>query len=125
MQAFRIQNDSSGKSYFEEGVLPEHIDIKSQRFIVATAIEEYQKHQHQAPRFQYVITLKGKLRFTTSDAKSFIIEPGIILIAKDTSGEGHSWEVMEGNEWHRIYIVPNQEDDDCFVLNADVSNSTN
>lgn len=115
MRAFRIQNDALGKSYFEEGTLPEHFEIKSERFVIETKIEEYQKHQHQAPRFQYVVTLKGKLRFTTSDKKQIIIEPGIILIAKDTFGEGHSWELIEGDEWHRIYIIPNQNDVDAFI----------
>lgn len=117
MRAFRIQNDSLGKSYFEEGTLPEDLDIKSERFIISSKIEEYQKHQHQAPRFQYVVTLKGKLRFTTSDDKQFIIEPGTVLVAKDTFGEGHSWELIEGEEWNRIYIVPNQKADDLFIPN--------
>ncbi len=116
MKAFRIQHDSLGNSYFEEGTLPEHFSIKSERFIIDTQIEEYQKHQHQAPRFQYVVTLKGKLRFTTSDGKHFIIEPGIILIAKDTKGEGHSWEIIDGDEWHIIYIVPNENANDEFIV---------
>ena len=119
MRAFRIQNDSLGNSYFEEGNLPEYVSIKSERFIIQTKIEEYQKHQHPAPREQYVITVKGKLRFTTSDQRQFIIEPGIILIAKDIHGDGHSWELLEGDEWYRIYIVPEQNSDDAFVACQD------
>jgi len=119
MRAFRIQSDNLGKSYFEEGVLPEHFNLNSDHFFIATGIEDYQKIQHPAPRYQYVVTLKGKLEFTTSDGKSFILEPGIILIAKDTEGEGHSWKLVESEEWHRIYIVPNQNDDDGFIINED------
>lgn len=119
MRAFRIQNDTLGKSYFEEGVLPEHFNLKSDHFFIATSIENYQKRQHPAPRYQYVVTLKGKLEFTTSDNKSFILEPGIVLIAKDTEGEGHSWKLLDGEEWHRIYIVPNQDADDGFIINED------
>lgn len=119
MRAFRIQNDTLGKSYFEEGVLPEHFYLKSDHFFIATGIEDYQKRQHPAPRYQYVVTLKGKLEFTTSDNKSFILEPGIVLIAKDTEGEGHSWKLLDGEEWHRIYIVPNQDADDGFIINED------
>ncbi|WP_264521741.1 hypothetical protein [Flavobacterium sp. N1994] len=115
MRAFRLLNDSVGNSYFEEGVLPEYLSIPSERFIIQTKIEEYQKHQHPAPRVQYVVTLKGKLRFTTSDGKQFILEPGIILVAKDIHGEGHSWEIIEGEEWHRIYIIPDEKEDDKFV----------
>ena len=115
MRAFRIKNDSLGNSYFEEGTLPEYFSIQSERFVIETKIQEYQKHQHPAPRVQYVVTLKGKLRFTTSDGKQFILEPGIILVAKDIHGEGHSWEIIEGKEWHRIYIIPNQNSADEFV----------
>jgi len=117
MRAYRIENDNLGNSYFEAGSLPEYLSIASQRFIIQTKVEEYQMHQHKAPRFQYVVTLIGKLRFTTSDGNQFIIEPGIILVAKDIHGEGHSWELIEGEEWHRIYIIPNQNADDAFVAN--------
>ncbi len=116
MRAYRIQNDSLGNSYFEVGTLPEYFSIASERFVIETKIQEYQKYQHPAPRFQYVVTLKGKLRFTTSDRKQFILEPGIILVAKDIHGEGHSWEIIEGEEWHRIYIIPNQNAEDAFVV---------
>lgn len=120
MRAIRIQNDSLGNSYFEEGTLPEYYSIESERFVIETQIQEYQKHQHPAPRVQYVVTLKGKLRFTTSDGKQFILEPGIILVAKDIVGEGHSWEIIEGDEWQRIYIIPNQNAKDEFVVNESI-----
>ena len=116
MRAFRLLNDSLGNSYFEKGSLPEYFSINSERFVIETKIAEYQKHQHPAPRVQYVVTLKGKLRFTTSDGKHFILEPGIILVAKDIQGEGHSWEIIEGDEWQRIYIIPNQNAEDEFVI---------
>ena len=63
MRAFRIQSDTFGKSYFEEGDLPEHFNLKSDHFFIATGIEDYQKRQHPAPRYQYVVTLKGKLEY--------------------------------------------------------------
>ena len=116
MKAFRIQNDSLGNSYFEEGSLPEYFSMDCERFIIQTKVEEYQKHQHAAPREQYVVTLKGKLQFTTSDGKQFVLEPGIILVAKDIHGEGHSWELIEGDEWHRIYIIPNRNAEDYFSV---------
>lgn len=119
MRAFRIQNDSTGNSYFEKGSLPEGFSIHSECFVIQTKIEEYQKHQHTAPRVQFVLTLKGKLRFTTSDGKQFVLEPGIILVAKDIYGEGHSWEIIEGTEWHRVYIVPTQNSEDAFIVESE------
>ena len=116
MKAFRLLNDEKGNSYFEKGTLPEYYKIEVEYFNIQTKIEPYQQHQHTAPRYQFVITLKGKLEFTTSDEKQFIIEPGIILIAEDTEGKGHSWKIIEGNSWERIYIVPNQTAFDHFEL---------
>ena len=115
MRAYRIQNDSLGNSYFEVGTLPEYFSIASERFVIETKIQEYQKYQHPAPHFQYVVTLKGKLRFTVSNSESFIIEPGIILVAKDTEGEGHSWEILDGDQWHRVYVVPHANAEDHFI----------
>ena len=115
MKAIRLLNDENGDSYFETGTLPQYAKIEVDYFDIQTKIDPYQQRQHTAPRYQYVITLKGKLEFTTSNGKQFIIEPGIILIAKDTKGKGHSWRIIEGENWERIYIVPNQDALDNFV----------
>jgi quercetin dioxygenase-like cupin family protein len=115
MKAIRLLNDVNGNSYFEVGTLPEYHKIEVEYFNIQTKIEPYQQHQHKAPRYQFVVTLKGKLEFTTSEGKTFIIEPRIILIAKDTHGEGHSWKIIEGDEWQRIYLVPNQNQLDNFI----------
>ena len=118
MKAYKLINTPDNKSAFEEGTVPELTHVKVSHFFVQTNIEEYQKHAHPAPRYQYVITLKGKLKFTVSDGSSFIIEPGILLIANDLKGEGHTWEILEGNEWHRMYIVlPNHDSPDYFKVN--------
>jgi quercetin dioxygenase-like cupin family protein len=115
MKAIRLLNDVHGNSYFEKGTLPEYHKIAVDYFNIQTKVEPYQQIQHTAPRYQFVVTIKGKLKFTTSEGESFIIEPGIILIAKDTEGEGHSWELIEGEVWERIYIVPTQNDLDYFI----------
>jgi hypothetical protein len=115
MKAYKLINTKGDNCAFLEGVVPENILVKANYFFTQTNIEEYQKHAHPAPRYQFVITLKGKLKFTVSDGSSFIIEPGIILIAKDLLGKGHSWELIEGNEWQRLYIVLPPEASDQFA----------
>lgn len=116
MKAIRLLHDDLGNSYFQKVTLPEYHKIEVEYFNIQTKIEPYQQRQHTAPRYQFVVTLKGKLEFTTSEGATFIIEPGIILVAKDTEGEGHSWKIIEGEIWERIYIVPKQNDFDHFVL---------
>jgi quercetin dioxygenase-like cupin family protein len=115
MKAFRLININQQESGFEEGSIPELQHIATNYFFAQTTIEAYQLVAHPAPRYQFVITLKGKLKFTVSNGDSFIIEPGIILIAKDTTGGGHTWELLEGEEWQRIYIVPESDTNDYFT----------
>ncbi|MCW3075398.1 MAG: hypothetical protein JWO32_7, partial [Bacteroidetes bacterium] len=80
-------------------------------------IDNYQLFPHPAPRYQFVITLKGRLKFTVSNGASFILEPGIVLVAKDLEGVGHRWEIIEGSEWLRVYIVPDPFAPDFFIEN--------
>ncbi|MCZ2082966.1 MULTISPECIES: hypothetical protein [unclassified Kaistella] len=92
------------------------LKIKSTEFWFAIKIDSWQIGTHIAPRKQFVITLSGKLKFTTSDGLSFIVEPGIVLLAEDINGEGHTWEMIEGHEnWHRIYIPIIDESEVYFV----------
>lgn len=114
--AIRLLRDASGESYFEKGIIQTDLKIKSTEFWFANKIDSWQIGTHIAPRKQFVITLSGKLKFTTSDGLSFIVEPGIVLLAEDINGEGHTWEMIEGHEnWHRIYIPIIDESEVYFV----------
>lgn len=114
--AIRLLQNASGESYFEKGIIQTDLKIKSTEFWFANKIDSWQIGTHIAPRKQFVITLSGKLKFTTSDGLSFIVEPGIVLLAEDINGEGHTWEMIEGHEnWHRIYIPIIDESEVYFV----------
>ncbi len=115
MKAFKLININGTDSSFEEGTMFESTNIPVNYFFIKSGFEKYQLSPHPAPRYQFVITIKGRLRFTVTNGDSFIVEPGILLIADDLEGEGHSWEIIEGNEWHRIYIVPDKNSDDYFT----------
>jgi quercetin dioxygenase-like cupin family protein len=114
MKAFRLINTNGTDSFYEEGTISELIHIPANYFVIQTGIEHYELSSHPAPRYQFVITVKGKLQFTVTNGDTFIIEPGVVLIAKDLKGKGHTWKIIEGNEWHRIYIVPDTNADDYF-----------
>ena len=115
MKAIKLININTNDSSFIEGTVPELKSIKADHFIIQTKIENYELPAHPAPRHQYVITLKGKLKFTVTNGDTFIIEPGIILIADDLNGKGHTWEIIDGKEWERVYIVPVVGGGDEFV----------
>ena len=80
--------------------------------------EEWEKNAHPAPRKQYVITLKGKIKFKVSDGSTFIIEPGTILLAEDLKGKGHSWDMVNSKEWERLYVPIAEGADNLFVKNT-------
>ena len=116
MKAFKLINTADDQCAFQEGSLSLMTPIPATYFFAQTHIDAYEKHPHSAPRYQFVVTLKGKLKFTVSNGSSFIIEPGVILIANDLTGQGHIWELIEGEEWHRIYIVPPPGSEDHFRI---------
>ena len=114
--AIRLLRDADGESYFEKGTVQTDFKIQSIEFWFANEIDSWQIGTHTAPRKQFVITLSGKLKFTTSNDLSFIVEPGIVLLAEDIDGDGHTWEMIEGHEnWHRIYIPIVDEATSSFI----------
>lgn len=114
LKAIRLINIEADKCTFETGKIPTHQHINAGYFFAQTAVSILENIPHPAPRRQYVITIKGKLRFTVSNGETFIIEPGIILIANDTKGLGHTWEIVDGNEWERLYIPLEADANDYF-----------
>jgi hypothetical protein len=115
LKAIRLINIEEDKCAFEIGKIPIRQHINANYFFAQTDVSTLENIPHPAPRRQYVITLKGKLRFTVSNGETFIIEPGIVLIANDTAGAGHTWEIVDGNEWERIYIPLDEGTDDYFI----------
>ncbi|WP_022822630.1 hypothetical protein [Hymenobacter norwichensis] len=103
IKAIQLINTPDGRCTFEVGKLPVQAHIAATYFFGKTEVSNEHK-PHPAPRAQFVVTLKGKLRFTVSSGDTFILEPGIILLAEDTQGPGHSWELLEGETWERLYI---------------------
>lgn len=111
--AIKLINTADNHSAFIRGSIPSLAKISSENLYFSNTFEEWQKGVHPAPKKQYVVTMKGKLKFKVSDGSTFIIEPGTVLLADDTQGEGHSWDIIEGKEWVRVYIPVG--DNDRFV----------
>jgi hypothetical protein len=117
--AVRLVNNPDGTSNFEIGRIPTLKQMNTTAFWISTTTEEWEKEVHTAPRKQYVVTLKGKIRFKVSNGSTFHIEPGIILLAEDVEGEGHSWEIEEGEQWERLYIPIADNADDFFIQDSE------
>ena len=115
LKAIRLINLENENCAFETGKIPVLQNIKASYFFAKTDVSSLEGIPHAAPRRQYVITIKGKLKFGVTNGETFIIEPGIILIANDTAGIGHTWEIVDGDEWERIYIPLEEDTDDLFI----------
>nr|WP_235319701.1 hypothetical protein [Pectobacterium fontis] len=114
LPAIKLINTPDNHSAFVRGSIPSLEKFSSENIYFSNTFEEWQKGVHPAPRTQYVVTMRGKLKFKVSDGSTFIIEPGTVLIADDTKGEGHSWDIIDGNEWVRVYI-PIINNNDHFI----------
>jgi quercetin dioxygenase-like cupin family protein len=94
-----------GQSHVEETTIPLGV------VQAATAVEFKETAAgsaldwHTAPRVQYVITLTGTLEFTTRDGETFILHPGDVLLAADTTSSGHRWRLIDDQPWRRVYVV--------------------
>lgn len=115
IRAIRLFNTNETDCTFETGRIQTRNKIDAGYFFCQTGTGDLENIPHPAPRRQFVVTLKGRLKFTVTNGNTFILEPGIILIAEDTSGPGHTWEVTDGNEWERIYIPLDPGNDPHFI----------
>ena len=114
IRCVRIWTGSDDNSLFEEGAIDlakgERGDILSDKSLVSSI--SFRKTRsggtfapHNAPIRQLVITLAGTLEFKTATGQTFIIHPGDILLAEDTTGTGHSWRLIDDNPWRRAYVI--------------------
>jgi len=115
VKAVRLINLPNGDCSFETGKLATKVHMDASYFFAQTHVDAYEKVAHPAPRMQYVVTLKGKLKFKVSSGDTFIIEPGTVLVAEDCKGKGHTWDLVDGDKWDRLYIAIPTGSDDHFI----------
>ncbi|EFW81324.1 hypothetical protein ALP26_03175 [Pseudomonas savastanoi pv. glycinea] len=88
-------------------------DVNALHFKETPAHSQYD--WHAAPEEQYVITLSGTLEFSTTGGENFVLRPGEILLAQDTTGPGHRWKLIDDQPWRRAYVITKPGDKDAFV----------
>ena len=105
IKAYRLFTGSDGDSHVEAGSLREHGSdaVVSVHFAETPAYGSFD--WHTAPEAQYVITLSGTLEFTVRDGHRFLLRPGDVLIALDTTGTAHKWRMLGDEPWRRAYVV--------------------
>ncbi|HEX3504039.1 MAG TPA: hypothetical protein VHU22_11670 [Xanthobacteraceae bacterium] len=114
IRCVRLWTGADNNSHFEDGVIAldqgARGDVLTGKLPVSTV--SFQETAsggsfawHDAPVRQLVITLAGTLDFETRGGEHFILQPGDILLAEDTSGGGHKWKLIDQEPWRRVYVV--------------------
>lgn len=114
IRCVRIWTAEDGNSRFEQGSIDmpkgERGDVLSATFPAASISFRETKaggtfEWHDAPARQFVVTLSGTLDFETREGAHFILRPGDVLLAEDTTGSGHSWRLIDDEPWRRAYVI--------------------
>ena len=82
--------------------LSEAIDVTSLQF--RRSSPDYFIDWHTAPRRQYVITLSGESEVELGDGTKIRLYPGHILLAEDTTGQGHISRSVGSEDRISIFI---------------------
>ncbi len=105
IKAYKLFTGPDGHSYFKVGNVSEAVITQTDSIRFQESAPGSVYDWHPAPTDQFVINLKGTLEFTTFKGETFILEPGQVLIAQDTTGTGHKWRLLGSDPWQRAYVV--------------------
>jgi hypothetical protein len=114
MNIVRIYTGADNQSHFEDVKVP----LKStgkigfiSELTKATGIVfretggDYNYEFHTAPRRQYVVNLEGEVEIEVGDGTKRILRSGDILLAEDTTGQGHISRAVAGKPRKSLFIT--------------------
>ena len=110
----RLYTGSDNRSHFEDvqitlkdagktGFLAER--IKASGVIFRETNGDYDYDFHPAPRRQYVVNLRGEVEIEVGDGTKRILRSGDILLAEDTTGQGHISRAVAGKPRKSLFIT--------------------
>ena len=113
MQVTRIFTGEDDQSHFEDvdidladygasGKISDPWPAKSVMF--RTVSGSYDLDFHTAPRRQLVVNLTGSVEIEVGDGTKRLLGPGSILLAEDTTGQGHISRAVDGQPRECLFI---------------------
>ncbi len=66
---------------------------------------DYNLDFHNAPRRQYVVMLDGQVEIEVGDGTKRVLGTGEILLAEDTTGQGHISRAVNGQPRKSLFIT--------------------
>lgn len=114
MKVVRLYTGPDNKSHFEDVQIPLK-DAGKVGFISeltkATGVvfretaADYNYEFHTAPRRQFVVNLEGEVEIEVGDGTRRILRAGDILLAEDTTGQGHISRAVGGKPRKSLFIT--------------------
>jgi hypothetical protein len=114
MNIVRLYTGPDNRSHFEDvqialkdagktGFLSER--IRASGLIFRETTGDYDYDFHTAPRRQYVVNLQGEVEIEVGDGTKRILRSGEILLAEDTTGQGHISRAVAGKPRKSLFIT--------------------
>lgn len=114
MKIVRVYTGADNKSHFEDIEVPLKSGGKAgslSDLIKATGVifretgGDYNFDFHNAPRRQYVVNLEGEVEIEVGDGTKRVLRTGDILLAEDTTGQGHISRAVGGKPRRSLFIT--------------------
>ena len=114
MKVVRLYTGPDNKSHFEDlqiplkdggkvGFISEK--VKATGVVFRETTGDYNYDFHPAPRRQYVVNLEGEVEIEVGDGTKRILRSGDILLAEDTTGQGHISRAVAGKPRKSLFII--------------------
>jgi|SRR5262245_3083903 len=108
-----IYTGSDGKTKVEEYEVPLNAQGRGTELSATVAVkslqfrrtnQDYNLDWHPAPNRQYVITLSGESEIELEGGRKIRLGPGNILLAEDTTGQGHISRAVGSRDRVSLFI---------------------
>jgi hypothetical protein len=114
MRVVRLYTGPDNQSHFEDldvplkdrgkiGLLSGR--VKATGLVFRETAGDYDYDFHTAPRRQYVVNLEGEVEIEVGDGTRRILRSGDILLAEDTTGQGHISRAVAGKPRRSLFIT--------------------
>ena len=114
MKITRVYTGTDNRSHFEDVEIPLEEQgaagslsklMKATGVIFRETSGDYNFTWHTAPRRQYVIMLDGEVEIEIGDGTKRILRTGEILLAEDTTGQGHISRAVNGKPRKSLFVT--------------------
>ena len=114
MKVVRIYTGPDNKSHFEDLQIPLKDGgkvgfvselTKATGVVFRETTGDYNYDFHTAPRRQLVVNLEGAVEIEVGDGTKRILDSGDILLAEDTTGQGHKSRAVAGKPRKSMFIT--------------------